>query len=316
MGGFDPRSLLDAMTLGQVQGALDRMFASAGPMVAEGRLTTESGVPVSTTDRIAQGTVYWTPLGFGTLKTYNGNVWRQRRFGEVSKVLTGLLTSGKNYDLFMKDSDQSLQLSSAWTNDTTRADALALQDGVAVLGSDHTLVHLGTMRATGTGTIEDSGGYTGTTQVGAKRFLSNLFNPARRPLRVIDLTANWNYTTDVWRVANGATAPLNCCEFVLCDARTSVEVRVLHNVNVNTNSARSAKAGVGLDAATPAAGSLIGQGYNAAAGIMIFDCSALYSGQPGLGYHSVRWLEKGADGGSGFNGGTATQTGLIAVLEG
>jgi hypothetical protein len=126
-----------------------------------GRLTTESGVPVSTTDRASQGTVLYTPYLSDYARLYDGTRVREYSFTERSLSLTGLLTSGKNYDWFLYDSSGTLtlELSAAWTNDTTRADALAWQTGLGwVKSGTPTRFWLGTMRATGTGTTEDSSG--------------------------------------------------------------------------------------------------------------------------------------------------------------
>src|SRR6185369_6535007 len=61
-----------------VNGAGGAVLASLAT-VAEGRLTTESGVPVSTSDRTAQSTIYWkpcTPTGIaksnGAIALYDG----------------------------------------------------------------------------------------------------------------------------------------------------------------------------------------------------------------------------------------------------
>jgi len=142
-------------------GAGTAVFSNPG-----GRLTTESGVPVSTSDRTAQGTLYYAIYKHNNIYTYSGSAWVAKTFSEISLSLT--ITSGKNYDVFINSAATTLSLSAAWTNDTTRADALGTQDGTTVLSSDHTLLWLGTIRASGTNTTADSGG-GGTTQVGGTR---------------------------------------------------------------------------------------------------------------------------------------------------
>jgi hypothetical protein len=175
---------------------LARLLGALLPMTTEGRLTTETAVPVSTADRTAQATLFWTPIGHGLLKTWDGTRWRARRFGELSKSLTGLLTNGKNHDIYVKDSDQSLQIGAAWTNDSTRSAALAQQDGVDVLGSDHTLVRVGTIRATGTGTTEDSA---------LNRFVHNAYNKAPRSLDTAPVIDSHTYNTAAYREWHGGT---------------------------------------------------------------------------------------------------------------
>ena len=127
------------------------------PNVNDFRLTTESGVPDSTSDRTSQGTIYLTPFKGNCISLYTGSVWQTLFSAEVSLVLSGL-TSGKNYDVFAYDNSGTLtlELSAAWTNDTTRADAIALQDGVWVKSGSATKRWIGTIRTTGTATTEDS----------------------------------------------------------------------------------------------------------------------------------------------------------------
>jgi len=283
--------------------------------ICEGRLTTESGVSVSTTDRTAQATLYFTPHNGNRVALYDGSNWKVHAFTEQSLALSDL-TSGKNYDLFLYDNagTPTLEMSAAWTNDTTRADALATQDGVKVKSGALTRRHVGTFRATGATTTEDSGGGS-TTQVGGKRFLWNRFNQEPRPLAVIDTTNSWSYTTDTWRQANGAAG--NKVEFVVGN-EAHVEALAHGVVFLSTNLARAAKVGVGIDALTPSG--IVQGGF-----LSIVSFDGLYApifgsfrGSVGTGYHALNWIEKGADGTSTFlgdNGGDGQQTGLVATIH-
>lgn len=71
---------------------------SGGPVV-QGRLTTESGVPVSTSDRTAQSTLYFTPYKGNTIALWDGLAWTATTFTETSIVLSGLVAH-TNYDVF------------------------------------------------------------------------------------------------------------------------------------------------------------------------------------------------------------------------
>ena len=153
------------------------------------RLTLTTGVPVTTTDVTGAGTLYLTPAmsGSGQIGLYINGAWQLVTSAQVSLSLT--LTSGKNYDVFAYYSSGgvlTLVLSNQWTNDTTRADALATQDGAQVLSSDHTRRWLGTLRASGTNTTEDSV---------AKRFLWNAYNQRSRTMKVTESTDSWTYGT-------------------------------------------------------------------------------------------------------------------------
>lgn len=278
------------------------------------RLTLTTGVPVTTSDVTAAGTLYWTPMFSGNVWYWDGAAWQVETITEQSLALT--LTSGKNYDVFYLHGT-GLVLSSAWTNDTTRADALGTQNGVTVLSSDHTKLWIGTIRASGTNVTEDSGGGT-TTQVGGKRFVYNTYNQVRRDIKVIDTTDAWAYRTGTWRQENGASG--NKTEYVSGSAAASVSATYFQTVALLANTARAA-VGIGVDSTSTPSG-FVEAGFNGnATNYIISAVSAGYSGFPGLGYHAVYPLEFGAtDAGSGdcqFTGdnGTTQQTGFVAYLN-
>lgn len=188
-----------------------RVFLCAPAVITEpvvgdmgGRLTTESGVPVSTSDRSSQGTLYYTPYLHNRVVLWDGSAWRRYQFAELSLSLT--LTSGKNYDVFLYDNagTLTLELSAAWTNDTTPADALTTQDGVSVKAGALTRRWLGTIRASGTNVIEDSK---------TKQFIYNTYNQAPFCLFKDDTTGHayaGSGTTRQWRAQTA-----NKVEFVL-----------------------------------------------------------------------------------------------------
>lgn len=166
-------------------------------------MTLTSGVPVTTSDVTAAGTIYFTPFQGNRISLFNGTEWCSLAFTEVSLSLT--LTSAKNYDVFGYNNNGALtlELSSAWTNDTTRANALTTQDGIYVKSGATTRRYLGTLRASGTNTTEDSK---------SKRYLWNLYNRRSKKLYVTEATASWTYSSAVWRPWNNNTA--NRVEYV------------------------------------------------------------------------------------------------------
>lgn len=278
----------------------------------QGRLTTESGVPVSTSDRSAQSTIYFTPYQGNLVALYNGSAWAYHTLTEKSLALSGL-TSGKNYDVFLYDNTGTLtlELSAAWTNDTTRADAIVLQDGVYVKDGATTRRLIGTIRTTGTTTTEDSGGGS-TTQVGGKRFVWNLYNQVPRPMAVIDTSDSWSYTTDTWRQANGASG--NKVEFVVGLSVGYVRAMVVASLQISSSSARAAKSGVGVDSITAPSG-LRQRMFSVGASEGQMNSS--YEAPIGLGYHYFAWLEKGGDGTNTWIGdaaGDGSQSGLYAQV--
>lgn len=283
--------------------------SSSGFPIPGGRLTTESGVPVSTSNRTAQGTLYYTPYLNNQVWTYDSSVWTYHTFSEQSLALT--VTSGKNYDVF-EVAGTSIELSAAWTNDTTRADALAQQDGVWVKSSDHSRLWIGTIRASGSNQTADSGGDT-TTQVGGQRYVWNYYNQVPRFARVFDSTSTWSYTTQTIRQANGAAG--NKCEYVTGLISTLVTASLVANIDVDSNATFAASSGIGVDATNAFSGNT-GSAFNTdpVSGIFV-SLPANYSGYPGLGYHFISWNEYGADGGSIFRGAfNATHSGLTVNL--
>ena len=163
------------------------------PATCDARLTLTSGVPVTTADVTGASTVYLTPYRGCLVSLYSGSAWAYHTLTEKSIALSGL-TSGKNYDVFLHDASGTLtlSLSSAWTDDTTRADALAYRDGVRVLASDHTRRLVGTIRATGETTTESSL---------LRRFVVNEFHPLPISCSVLKL-GDWSYSGNSWRYAN------------------------------------------------------------------------------------------------------------------
>lgn len=262
------------------------------PAICTGRLTTETGVPVSTSDRTAQGTIYFTPYNGAVVALYDGTRWRVYVLTERSLALT--VTSGKNYDVFLYDNagTLTLELSAAWTTDIARADALALQDGIFCKSGALTRRWIGTIRASGANVTEDSAGGT-TTQVGGKRFVWNVYNQVLRHLSVFDSTNSWAYGTATTRQANAASG--NKVEYVTGDAALYARAQVLASAFLSINTTFAAIAGVGVDSTTVFSGLLVGGFESSAAGSEL-SLLGRYYGQPGLGYHALNWCERGAAG--------------------
>jgi hypothetical protein len=163
------------------------------PMGCQGRLTLESGVPLSTTDQTSKSTLYLTPHRGHGITLYDGTRWKGYTFTEPSLALSGL-TVDKNYDVFafVSGSTVTLELGPAWTNDTTRATALVRQNGLWVKSGATTRLYLGTLRAVTATTTHDT--------VGA-RFLYNEFNRAPRLLSIYQNTPH-SYASATYRMWN------------------------------------------------------------------------------------------------------------------
>jgi hypothetical protein len=243
--------------------------------LVNGRLTTETGVPVSTSDRTSQSTIYFTPYNGNQIALYDGSSWQMKSFTELSLALSGL-TSGKNYDVFVdyNGGTPQLVLSASWTNDTTRADAITLQDGVYVKSgaTDHRLI--GTIRTTSTTTTEDSA---------AKAFVWNLYNAEVRPVRAATPT-NWSTTVASFREFNNSSAYR--IEAVIGIAGTTVDLKATIYAG-NTN---GYTVGIGQDSATVSHANC----YHAIWGMggSYMNNTSTLAVQPTAGYHYWTGLER------------------------
>lgn len=268
------------------------------PSYCDGRLTTESGVAVSTSDRTSQGTIYFTPYLGNRITIYDGTRWKLYSFTERSLALSSL-TSGKNYDVFIYDNagTLTLELSAAWTNDTTRADALTTQDGVYVKSGATTRRWLGTIRTTSTTTTEDSQ---------SKRFVFSAYNQVAKVLKVADATTSWTYSTGSWRSANGSTA--NRVEIV-CGMTGMASLAINCQVG-GYSTVGYPYVGIDEDGTSANDATLTTGGTASTVTVPIV---AVLKKYPSTGYHFYQWTEY-ADSGSVLYFGTVAQ--LVCGLIG
>lgn len=302
-------SFLAVGTAGQV---LQTQGASANPQwitaidnSTDGfRLTLTTATPITTSDVTGAGTLYLTPYRTNYIALYTSSVWNILSSAEVNLSLT--LTSGKNYDVFAYSSSGTLTLvlSSAWTSDTARNDALAQQDGVWVLGSDHSRRWVGTIRASGTNTAEDSL---------AKRFVWNTFNQVTRNMFKTDSTANWNYSSATIEQTRGTAT--NQLDYVTGDIGTVVTANAA-SLCLSNSSAAACFSDIGVDGV--AANETEG-GYVATTSTTTsYYTKSRYVGYPGLGRHFLTWCERGNGTGTVTWDGTGTANvypGISGILS-
>lgn len=270
---------------GRITAASNGTGGSANTSIVGGRLTTESGVCVSTSDRTSQSTLYYTPgcgaFGGNQITLYTGSVWTTVSFSELSLALSGL-TSDKNYDVFVNynSGTPALALSAAWTNDTTRADALAQQDGVWVKSGTTTYRWVGTMRTTSTTTIEDSA---------QNRFLANYYNRASRKL-FVQFPSTYNYGSTTWQETNGSTSYRLNVLIPSSDVSLTAEAR--HFVVSPSGGGTEMRCAVAVDSATtPATNSSLSRAALPAFGFA--PCAAELVTSPSIGFHYLTKLEAG-----------------------
>lgn len=281
---------------------LTRSGVDGALAIADGRLTLTTAVPVTVSDVTAATTLYYTPYQGNRIALYDGTQWGVYSFAELSIAVPA--TTSQMYDVFAYSNAGVVALEVlAWTNDTTRATALTLQDGVLVKTGATTRRYIGSFRTTGTiGQTEDSK---------AKRYVWNMYNRRSRFMQVLESTDSWTYTTDTWRQANGAAA--NQLDMVrgLDEDMAWAEARAIVS-NSTGGSGVLMRTGVGLDSTTAFTGTA-DTVADSAAGVALCP-KGQYTGMPGIGRHYLSWLEKSTATGTttwlGDSGGLNLQSGI------
>ncbi len=273
-----------------------------------GRLTLTSGDPVGVNNVTGATTVYYTPYVSNRIELWDGTSWINLAFTEKTLAL-GTLTSNQCYDVFAFSSGTSVALAKvAWTNNTTRATAVTLQDGRYCLSGDKTQLYLGTFLTTSTTTTEDSGG-AGVSQTGGHRYLWNMYNRVLKWNLVLDTTGAWAYTTQTWRQANAAAG--NKVEFVIGLQEDAIFVETNAGVQQVSGASFPCMVSVGIDSIT-VPGLTIAQLFNlGTVSTLRTYLHASFNRTVAPGYHYAAWLEYGGDGTVFFVGSSqAGQSGL------
>lgn len=272
--------------------------------ICDFRLTLTSGTAVTTGDVTGAGTLYCAPYKGNRIALYDGASWNVRTSAEFSLALT--LTSGKPYDIFCYDNAGVPALEAlVWTNDTTRATALTTQNGVLAKTGVTTRRYLGTIYASGSNTTEDSV---------AKRYVWNYYHRVRRPMRVVEATATWAYQTNTYRQAR-ATAT-NQLDYVQGVSEDQLAAAVTVSVSSDqTIGLVRMSVGIGVDSTSANSAQLMSNGLNAGAN-MAYEVRAAYAGFPGVGRHTLVWLEKSSAAGTTTWNGTASDAAVQSGIQG
>jgi len=249
---------------------------------AGGRLTLETGVPVSTSDQTAATTLYYTPYIHDMISLFDGTRWIPYTFTERSVAIP--TTTSTPSDVFLYDNSGTLTLSTTdWTNDTTRATALTTQNGRYVKSGATGYRYLGTIRTTAVeGECEDSRQY---------RLLWNASNRVVRPVGITEATNSWSYSTATWRSANASdsnrigivaglsieTLPMTIMVLFVMGSSSTTRVGIAEDAN-NTVSMLVTNSGTAMASTTSGASlGLIAQGQ--------------WNPIPAIGYHYYQWVE-------------------------
>jgi len=254
------------------------------PQINGFRLTLTSGTAVTTADVTAATTVYLTPYvgAYTALWNTGSALWELLQSAQVSIAVPA--TTNTNYDVFAYDSSGTLTLENvAWTNATTRATALVMQDGVWCKTGELNKRYVGSFRTTGvSGQTEDSA---------ADRYLFNANNRVRKFLLRQPSTDSWAYDSNTVRQAAGNTA--NEVEFLIGLSEDIVECTLSTGF---IGAGNVGMVGIALDSTSSTATCQIFSGLATVDGDRV-PSHAYYAGYPGIGYHSLVWVEA-TDGGS------------------
>jgi hypothetical protein len=284
-------------------------------ILACGRLTLTTAVPITTADVTAATTLYYTPVsGCNQITLWNGTANQTDTLTETSIAVPA--TTATMYDVFAFDNAGVVNIEAlAWTNDTTRATALTLQNGYLAKAATPARRYIGSFRTTAvSGQTEDSA---------AKRYVWNYYHRADRSLELFEATASWTYNVNTIRQAR-ATAT-NQVEVVIGVSEDPVVLDVTATVTQVT-ATNNAAIGIGLDSTTTFAANQSVQVASMPAGVNAV-LRAQYRGWPGIGRHVLSWNEVAFTtvtttfwGTSGAVAGIAlaatTKSGLLGVIKG
>lgn len=262
-------------------------ISAESPGVFQARLTLTSGLPVTTADVTAAGTIYLTPFRGNTISLYNGSTWDHVALTQISLALTA--TDAKPYDVWVYNNGGTPTLeTTVWTDDTTRATALAYQDGVLSKTGTLTRRYVGSFYASGTNMTEDSK---------HKRYLWNYYNRVPRQMQYLEATNTWGFSNaaaDPWRQVLGSTdRQLN---FILGVAEDMVQANSLVGLASDTDG-DIYNSGIGLDSTTVCSTDCIHSQYSPGASALSEEhwLVANYRGYPTAGRHRLVWMEGGPD---------------------
>jgi hypothetical protein len=271
--------------------------------LCNGRLTLESGVAISVTAQTDKTTLYFTPFRGNQIGLYDGaSAWAVFTFAELSLDISGF-TASKPYDIWAYDNAGSVALdSTVWTNGTTRATALALQDGVLCKSGATTRRYVGTIYMDAASKCQDTL---------TKRYVWNYYNRLPRPMQRFDPTSSWSYGTATVRQVRADAA--NQLEIITGVAEDVFDLNTL--ASVLTDAGTYGWSGIGEDSTTTLLATSSSQGGGGAtSGWFVFP--AFLKKVPAIGYHYYAWLERGNGSGTQtwYGASTTSKSGMQATL--
>ena len=279
--------------------------SDATPMTPQGRLTLTTATAVMTAEAANQTTIYYTPYVGDIVPLYGGASWTNTTFAELSIAMAASANwaANSNFDVFVFNDAGTIRLvtGAAWTNATTRAEAIARLNGIWTnsgsitgrYGASSTVTvaanrgtYVGTFRTTGSAgtTTWELGGNAAGGDPGLL-YVWNCYSRVPVSVGVGDSTDSWTYGTADWRSYNNSTS--NRISFVRGLNEDSVKALLASLTFTNTVNGR---VGVALDAVN----TFTGQAAYVQTDATITQMGqANYCGIPGLGLHFLQGVEYG-----------------------
>ena len=263
---------------------LENLASLLAPGLVQGRLTLASGDPVPITMLTFQTTVYFTPYKGNKIALNNGSRWIVHAFTEKSISMSGW-TADSNFDIFGYLSGGSLVLESLiWTDDTTRATALAWHDGVYVKSGDITRRYLGTVRTHIEGQTDDDDG---------SRLIWNYYNRVERWFRQLN-TESHSYTTATIRRWNNEST--HRIDFVIGVQEDPVVIALRTGIKTTATGVRYVSLGVDTVSGDDASCRCRYYDNNSDQLVDISSDHEFHIGEFYAGYHYLQVVELGATG--------------------
>lgn len=331
-------TVTQAVDLDTLESAVAALLAAAITRTEPGgRLTLTTGVPVLAADVTAATTIRYALYQHDLIPIYSGSAWALHAFTELSLPLnsnsghTGYHQSGKNFDLFVVNDSGTLRLVSgpAWTNDTTRVDAINRLNGILTNTSTMTVrfgtssgdtlsvaanraTYVGTFRASANGQTQVKFGAAAAPADEAWFGLWNMYNRVSGAPYVRDTTASWTYNSSTKRAARAQST------FRVSMVRGLDEDQVLATycplMFASSTIFDTAAVSIGLDATNATASrsaEVFVQTRTASEESNVISAPANFAGLPGLGFHYLQAIEWAAQGtGTYFGGGSALTAAL------
>ena len=285
-----------------------------------GRLTVTSLTPVTTSDATG-GTVYYTPYRHDKVPLYDGTAWALHSIAtELSQATSDATKSpsaaanNANYDIFVWNDSGTLRATRgpAWTSDTARGSGAGTTELERLNGRLVNKVSItngpAAQRGLYVGSIRNT--VAGVLDTLANRLVWNMYHRILRPMRVLESTNNWIYSSATWRQANGVST--NQLAFLQGISEDLAEAHVhAHASGAGT----SPYVGVGLDSTTAIAAGSLSESFVCVASEAM-NGEAMWKGHPGLGYHYLTWLERSDGAATTFRGNAGAATSFQCGIQG